>query len=140
MISGIILILLSLIAVPSLILSKHEKAGELLSKIAPYQGWIGLVFCFWGLWVIINSLLNLNWISYYPIWWATYLASGIVQFTLGFLLGYGMINELVLSKNEQAKEKGEQLLAKLAPLQGKIGLFGVALGVWTIVASLLFYV
>ena len=43
-------------------------------------------------------------------------------------------------KNEEAKKKGEQLLAKLAPLQGKLGIFGVGVGVWCIVAHFLFYV
>ena len=45
---------------------------------------------------------------------------------------------MVLSKNETAKKKGEELLAKLAPIQGKLGLFGIIVGVWTIVASILF--
>lgn len=137
MIFGITLILLSFIAVPSLVLSKHAHAGELLSRIAPYQGWIGLVFCFWGVWGIISAILNLGWLTSNPIWWATLLSSSIVEATLGFLLGYGMISKLVLSKNEEAKKKGELLLAKLAPLQGKLGVFGVAVGIWTIVASIL---
>ena len=140
MIFGITLILLSFIAVPSLILSKHAHAGELLSRISPYQGWIGLVFCFWGVWGIISAVLTLSWLATWPIFWATLLAASIVQFTLGFLLGYGMISKLVLSKNEEAKKKGEQLLAKLAPLQGKLGIFGVAVGIWTIVANFFFYI
>ncbi len=53
MIYGILLILLSIIAVPSLILSKKPNAKELLEKIEPYQGWIGIVFFFWGVWGII---------------------------------------------------------------------------------------
>jgi len=43
MIWGITLILLSIVAVPSLILSKKPNAKELLEKVEPYQGWIGLV-------------------------------------------------------------------------------------------------
>jgi hypothetical protein len=50
-----------------------------------------------------------------------------------------MINKLLLSKNEAAKEKGAQMLAKLAPIQGKLGLFGVIVGIWVILASILFY-
>ena len=55
MIYGITLILLSIIAVPSLILSKKPNAQELLDKVAPYQGWIGLVFCFFGVWGVISA-------------------------------------------------------------------------------------
>ena len=49
-----------------------------------------------------------------------------------------MINKLILSKNEEAKEKGAELLAKLAPIEGKLGLIAVCLGIWVIVAKLLF--
>lgn len=38
MIWGITLILLSILAVPSLLLSKRPDARELLEKIEPYQG------------------------------------------------------------------------------------------------------
>ncbi len=140
MIYGITLIILGILAAPSLLLSKKPNAKELLDKVTPYQGWIGLLFCFWGIWGIIQAVLNLGLMGSYPIWWITWLASSSVEAILGFILGYGMINKLVLSKNEEAKKKGEQLLAKLAPIQGKLGLFGVVVGAWVIVASILFNV
>ena len=62
-----------------------------------------------------------------------------MQAVLGFILGYGLIAKYVFSKSEEAKIKGEQLLAKLAPIQGKLGIAGIAVGVWTILASFLFY-
>ncbi|WP_459210591.1 hypothetical protein [Aquimarina rhabdastrellae] len=137
---GLSLILLSIIAVPSLLLAKKPNAKELLEKIEPYQGWIGLVFCFWGVWGIITSILNLGWLTNYPIWWITLLAGNIIQALLGFMLGFGMINKMILSKNEAAKEKADQLRAKLAPKQGKLGIAGIAVGAWMIVASFLFFV
>ena len=137
---GITLILLSIIAVPSLILSKKPNAAELLAKIEPYQGWIGLVFCFWGLWGVISAVLNIGWLADYPIWWITLLAGNLLQFALGFMLGFGMINKLVLSKNAAAQEKGEMLRQKLAPKLGKLGMFGTVVGVWMIVASFLFFI
>lgn len=139
MIYGITLIILGILAAPSLILSKKPNAKELLDKITPYQGWIGLGFCFWGVWGIISAILNLGWIGDFPVWWITWFASSLVEAVLGFILGYGMINKLLLSKNETAKLKGEQLLAKLAPVQGKLGLAGIIVGLWVIVASFLFY-
>lgn len=140
MIYGITLIILGLLAAPSLLLSKKPNAKELLDKIAPYQGWIGLAFCFWGVWGIIQAVLNIGLLTTFPIWWITWLASSAVEAVLGFILGYGMINQLLLSKNEQTKEKGKKILAKLAPIQGKLGLAGIAVGVWVILASILFYV
>ncbi|MDO6491585.1 MULTISPECIES: hypothetical protein [unclassified Cellulophaga] len=139
MIFGITLIILGILAAPSLLLSKKPNAQELLDKITPYQGWIGLVFCFWGVWGIISSILNLGWLTTYPIYWITWIAVSALLAALGFILGYGMINKLLLSKNEEAKAKGEALLAKLRPLQGKLGIAAIALGVWQIISSLLFF-
>lgn len=138
MIYGISLILLSLIAVPSLILSKKPNAKELLEKIEPYQGWIGLVFCFWGIWGIISAILNMGLLTTSPIWWITWVAGSVVEAGLGFMLGYGAINKLFLSKNAEAKAKAEGIREKIAPKQGKLGILGVAVGTWMIVASLMF--
>lgn len=139
MIYGITLIILSILAVPSLLLSKKPNAKELLDKITPYQGWIGLIFCFWGVWGVIFSFLNIGWLSTWPIWWITLLAGNAVEAVLGFILGYGMISKLILSKNEEMMKKGEELLAKLAPIQGRLGIIGIAVGCWMIVANLVFF-
>ena len=140
MITGITLIILSIIAVPALILGKKPDAQELLDKITPYQGWIGLAFCFWGIYgIVFQGILGLSWMSTWPIFWITALAVNIMHALLGFLLGFGTISKLVLSKNEEAKAKGEALLAKLRPLQGTIGLIGIGVGIWCIIASFLFY-
>ncbi len=140
MITGITLIILSLIAVPSLILSKKPDAQKILDKIAPYQGWIGLLFCFWGIYgVVFSGVFGLGWFATWPIFWVTTLLVNIMQAVLGFLLGYGMISRLVFAKSEEAQKKGAALLAKLSPMQGKLGLAGLAVGAWCIVASFLFY-
>ncbi|CAM1354215.1 hypothetical protein [Tenacibaculum insulae] len=138
MIYGITLIFLSIIAVPSLILAKKPNAQELLDKIEPYQGWIGLVFCLSGIWGVISAFLNMGWITSLPIWWATFLAGSLVQAVLGFMLGFGMINKIILSKNEAAQQKSAALREKLAPKLGKLGVFGLIVGGWMIVASILF--
>lgn len=139
MIFGITLILLGILAAPSLLLSKKPNAQELLDKITPYQGWIGLGFCVWGVWGIILSVLNIGWLTTFPIYWITFLAVNVLLAALGFILGYGMINKHLLAKNEEAKAKGEVLLAKLRPLQGKLGMAAIALGIWQIVTSILFF-
>jgi len=138
MIWGITLILLSLIAVPSLILSKKPNAKELLEKVEPYQGWIGLVFCFWGVWGIISAILNIGWLSAAPIWWATLLAGNLVSAILGFMLGSGVINKLFLAENEVAQARAEEFRAKIAPKQGKLGILGLIIGIWMITASFLY--
>lgn len=137
MIYGITLIVLGLLAVPSLLLSKKPNAKELFDKIAPYQGWIGVVFAIWGIWGIISAILNIGLLTSAPIYWATWLLVSVVEAVLGFILGYGLIAKYALSKNQQAAEKGEELLAKLTPLQGKLGVIAILLGIWYIISYFL---
>ncbi len=125
MIYGIALIVLGILAVPSLLVSRKPDAKEYLDKITPYQGWIGLAFCFWGIWGIIQSVLSMGAMG---TGWILGLAVSVVTAVLGFLLGYGMINKLLLSKNEEAQEKGQELREKLAPMQGKFGIAAIVLG------------
>nr|WP_321452523.1 hypothetical protein [uncultured Carboxylicivirga sp.] len=138
MIYGITLVVLGVLAAPSLLLSKKPNAKELLNKITPYQGWLGLALCFYGIWGIISAILNISVFTTNPIWYSTWIAGSLFEAGLGFLLGYGMINKLILSKNEEAKEKGEMLMQVLSPLQGRLGLIAIILGAWSIVASILF--
>ncbi len=125
MIYGIALIILGILAVPSLLLSRKPDAKELLNKITPYQGWIGLAFCFLGIWGVVKAVLGMGSIG---SGWLFGLGVSVVTAVLGFLLGFGMINELFLSKSDEAKEKGEELRAKLAPMQGKFGIAAIILG------------
>ncbi|WP_270049332.1 hypothetical protein [Ignatzschineria rhizosphaerae] len=116
MIYGILLIILGLLASPLLVLSKKPNAKELLDKVAPYQGFIGVIFLIWGVWGIIASVLSINFLAHAPIWWITGLAVAILEALLGFIMGYGLVTKYVLNKNEAAKAKGEAVLAKIAPL------------------------
>lgn len=140
MIYGITLILLGLLAIPSLVLAKKPDAKALFDKIAPYQGWIGVIFAIWGLWSLLNCFLNLGWLGAAPILWITWLVVSVVETALGFILGYGLLSKHALSKNAAAAAKGEQLLQKLLPLQGKLGILAIVLGAWMVIASLLFAV
>jgi len=141
MIYGITLIILGLLASPSLLLSRKPDAKELLDKLVPYQGWAGVIFCLWGIWGIISCILSISLLSFGLwgiIYWVTLLAVSIVETVLGFILGYSLIVKYALSKNEAASQKGEQLLAKLRPLQGKIGILAIILGVWLIICDIIY--
>lgn len=136
---GITLIFLGILAAPSLILSRKPDADKILSKITPYQGWIGIIFFFWGIWGIITSLLTIGLIGWMPIWWFTLLIGSFMEMILGFILGYGLIAKYIFSRSEAAKEKGAAIIAKLAPVQGILGLIGIIVGIWVIIASFLPY-
>lgn len=136
---GITLIFLGILAAPSLILSRKPDADKILSKITPYQGWIGIIFFFWGIWGIITSILTIALIGWSPIWWFTLLIGSFMEMILGFILGYGLIAKYIFSRSEIAKEKGAAIIAKLAPVQGILGLIGIIVGIWVIIASFLPY-
>jgi len=126
MIGSIIAILGGLIASSSVIIAKKPNAKELIDKITPFQGWIGVVLAIWGLWGVISSLLNIGDLG---LNWIIGLAVAVVEFVVGFLLGYGLISKYVLEKNEKAKEKGQALRRKLTNYQIPAGLILLALGV-----------
>ena len=139
LITGLVLIVCGVLAAASLIAKRQPNSQQFIDKLVPYQGWIGFVVCLWGAWIIISSVLHLNLLHIVPIWWATFLATGLLEFGLGFLLGFGLLTKYLLSKNETALAKGQELRAKLATVQIPMGLAGIGLGVWCLVASLLIY-
>jgi len=96
LIYGLTLIILGILAVPSLILSKKPDAKEMIDKIIPYQGWIGLIACVWGIWLVISAFLHIDWISLIPVSWILWLLVGLLLACLGFILGYGLITKYAL--------------------------------------------
>lgn len=137
MINGIWLAVLGVLAVPSLVLARRPDAAKVLGKLAPYQGWMGAVSALWGVWGIISAVLNIGWLTEFPIYWATWLADSVVLAGLGLILGIGVLKTFI--KQPQAQAKLDQTLQKIAPHQGRLGLAGVGLGAWMVVASILFH-
>jgi hypothetical protein len=138
LINGIWLAVLGILGASSLIIAKKPDAKELIAKLAPYQGWIGAVSALWGVWGIISSVLNLGWLTHFPIYWVTFLGDSVLLFALGLLLGVGVLKTFI--KNPEANAKMDQTIAKLAPYQGTLGLIAIGLGVWMVVAGFLFAV
>lgn len=138
MIYGITLIILGCLAVPSLILSKRPDAKAAFDKITPYQGIFGIIFAIIGIWGIFECLANIELASIVPIRWFIWLLVSFVQAALGFILGYGLISKHLLSKNATAAEKGALVLQKLLPLQGKLGVIAIVLGVIQIILTLVY--
>ena len=137
--TGAILLVLGILAAASVIVKKRPEAKALIEKMATYQGWLGFAAFFWGIWTIVNSVLNLGWLTAAPIWWVTYLATGVLQFGLGLILGYGLINQFALAKlPDEAKAKAEQTYQKLVAVQIPLGYVGICVGIWCLVANFMF--
>lgn len=135
---SIVLIACGILGASAAIVKKRPDAKELIDKLATYQGWIGFVACLWGLWITLWSLLNMGTLmDISVILWITILASGVLCFALGLLLGFGLITKYALSKNEAARQRGEQLRAKLAPYQVTLGWAGIGVGLWSLIENII---
>ena len=137
LVTGVWLAVLGVLGAASLIVAKKPDAKELIAKLSPYQGWIGAVSALWGLWWTISAVLNIGFMAHFPIWWITWLATGLVMLLLGFLLGIGVMKTFV--KDPKANEKADQMLAKLAPYQGTLGLISIGLGIWSVLSGIFFH-
>ncbi len=136
MFSGIWLVLLGVLAVPSLIIAKRPDAKDMIAKLTPYQGWIGAVSCLGGIWGIISAILSIGVLSTWPIFWISWMVGSVFQAALGLILGIGTLKTFI--KNPQAQAKMDETLAKLSPKQGMLGLGAIGFGIWVVVASILF--
>jgi hypothetical protein len=136
--TALVLIALGVLAAASSIVAKRPDAQVYIDKLVPYQGWLGLIACLWGVWIIITAILNLNWFAFVPIWWLTYAATGALIAALGLLLGYALLTKFILSHSAEAVRRGEQLRLGIVPYQVMLGYVAIVLGIWTILATFIY--
>jgi hypothetical protein len=141
-VNGLILILLGVLCIPSLVAQKSPNAKALLDKVAPFQGIFGFVVFIWGIWVIIQIVLNLGWIgTLFPfglIFWITILVDGLLSLLGGAILGWSLIQKYMLAKApETVKAKAEESYGKIIALQPKIGLAAIIFGIWVIISAII---
>ena len=128
MLGGIITILGGILAASGFIIAKKPNAKELIDKIVPYQGWIGVVMFGWGVWECIHSLTGIALLSRFPLRWIFWLLSGVADLGVGFLLGFALISKWILSKDATALAKGQELRGKLVKIQVPLGFFAIVMG------------
>ena len=136
MIFGLWLVVLGILGAANLIIARKPDAAHVIAKIAPYQGWMGAVSALWGVWGIISCVLNIGYLTTFPIYWVSWLACDVLLAVLGLLLGVGTLKTFI--KDPTANQKMDQTIAKLAPKQGVLGLIAIGLGLWTVIASIVF--
>lgn len=137
MLDGIILIALGLLAASSIIVAKLKNAEGVVNFLTQFQGYIGIVGFAWGVWAIIRSVMWLGYLTSDPIAWIIFTAMGALEVILGFMFGFGLISQYALSSNEEAKAKAKELLDGLAPWKTVVGLAGLGLGVFIIIAKII---
>lgn len=138
---GLIFVLLLIVAgalgAASLIASKQPNAGEVIAKLVPFQGIIGIILLLWSLIQLIRVLPYIGLLlQFSAITGILVLVVLIVGIILGFLLGYGLINQYVLSKNAGAAASGNAMQMKLAKFQVPLGILAILLGIWMLISYL----
>ncbi len=128
MLGGLITIIGGILAASGFIIKRSPNAQQLIDKLTPYQGWIGIVMFGWGIWETLHSVLGISLLGSHPLTWVFWLLSGVADLLVGFLLGFGLITHYALSKNPQAMARGSQIRAKLVGIQAPLGLLAVVMG------------
>ncbi len=111
-------------------LGENEDAAAALEKVTPFQGIIGLIVVVFAL-LAFGSLIGA--ISMYDLFRISLMLTIFDILALGFVLGYGLISEQVLSKSENASTKGTELNDRLQPRQELLGMAAIGLAVLTII-------
>ncbi|MBD0325918.1 MAG: hypothetical protein ICV68_05775 [Pyrinomonadaceae bacterium] len=135
---ALLLIVAGILAASALIIKNQPNAGDLIGKLVPFQGIIGVILMIWALVMLLFDLLpNLSLLfQFFPIRALLWLITLLVAIALGFLLGYGLIAQYALNKNAGAASGGEAARLKLAPIQGPLGIVGILLGLWMLFSFL----
>src|SRR5689334_7973462 len=58
-----------ILAASGFIIKRMPNAQSLIDKIAPYQGWIGIVMFGWGIWETLHSVLGISLLAAHPLTW-----------------------------------------------------------------------
>jgi hypothetical protein len=131
----LLLIVAGVLGAAALIIQKKPDARELIAKLVPFQGIIGIALLILSLIFFIRILSVLGYM-FQSLVGLLLLLSILVGIVLGFLLGYGLINQYVLSKNVGAAAGGAGVQASLAKYQGPLGIVAIVLGVWMLITAL----
>lgn len=135
---ALLLIVAGALAAASLIVAKQPNAREVIAKLVPFQGIIGIILLLWALIVFLFQILPIigPLLSYFPLRGLLVILTFLVAIGLGFLLGYGLIKHYAFSKSAGASQGGDALQLKLAKIQGPLGIIGIGLGLWLLISAL----
>ena len=79
MLGGLITIIGGILAASGFIIKRSPNAQQLIDKLTPYQGWIGIVMFGWGVWETLHSVLGISLLGSHPLTWVFWLLSGIAE-------------------------------------------------------------
>lgn len=121
-----------IMAAASLIVKVKPNSKELIEKITPFQGVVGLVLLGWAIYSIIGLIRILT----HGVFDVMSIATVAVMLIVGFLLSFGLLSKFLFSKSKEAQAKGEAIRSKLAAYQGVLGLVLIGLSLWALIRTL----
>jgi hypothetical protein len=134
MLGGLVTISGGVLAASPFILGRFPATESLVAKLRPYQSWIGGLMFFWGIWETIGAIRSVGIISTAPLAWGFWAAIAVADLLVGFILGFGLIDQYALSKGgEAAQQKGALMLKRLSAFQVPLGAFAIFTGIAYIV-------
>lgn len=133
LILGIVSVLLGVLAASSYIVARADGAEELIAKLRPAQGVLGIIGCAYGLYYLVTfAFASLGKFSTFPILAiVTGLGTSAVLAATGFLMGFSMISNMLASSRE-AQRKADELYETLSTWQVPLGFAAIVLGVLAI--------
>jgi hypothetical protein len=128
---GLLLIVASILAVSGFIISKKPEAKQLIDKIVPFQGIIGVALLAMGLLFLILWIGKMDRISDVGDKWtlfpfAFYLGT-LCAIALGFLFGMPLIAKWIPGETP-AEQKALEMQKKIAGFSTVIGIVGLIFG------------
>ena len=130
----VVALLVGILVVAPQLAKGNEGAEKALEQVRTYQGFIGLAVGVFGIVALLVFVLGIEWTFIKGVlYMAAVLATTALLIVLGFLLGYQLISDQALSKNEAAKEKGDAFRAKWEPRLTTLGYTVFGLGVLALI-------
>jgi hypothetical protein len=124
LITPILLILGSILAISGLIIAKKPDAKAMIDRLSPYQAMIGVFMLATGIWWLLRwggQLIQLDSAVLAACIWAVIA----VSILLGALFGMPQIAKWIPGESP-AEQKALELSQKVAPYQVALGVIGLA--------------
>ena len=133
LIRPIALIVAGILAASGFIISRKPDAKQLIDKIVPFQGFIGVGLLVWGVIDTIRVITHLKEIgdmaSIYPLFTISVYAGVASEVLLGFLLGMPLIATWIPGESA-AEQRAMDMQKKVVPFQTILGFIGIVAAVF----------
>lgn len=127
MLLALLSIITGILAAASVVVKKMPDAEKTIQKIKPYEAMIGAAALILGIFSIFS--ISRHFAVYGFIGGSSYVASAAACLVMGFLLGYPVLQDLVIDEmSENARNKSAELYEKLTPYKVMAGLVGMGAG------------